>query len=172
MSSLSSLMLLCLEISSTHQMKHRLSDCMFVSNWVLLVPYNTVQFIKAVKTSPIVTFLMRNDPPYWSDTLKYPWWVTDAIFSPLSPTQCVAWSMDCSSHASNCLVECVADGRNGVLVFLWLCEGFSLGRKLSRHWSVHRGIWDCVNCCLAYEECLYVSAKLECWLWSDGWMSN
>ena len=172
MSTLSSLILLCLEISSSHQMKHRLSDCMFVSTWVLLMSYDTVQLITAVKISPIFTFLTRNDPPYWSGTLKYPWWVTDAIFSPFSPTQCVAWSMYCSSHASNCLVECVADARNGVLVFLWLCEGFSLGRKLSRHWSVHRGIWDRVNCCLAYEECLYVSAKLERWLWSDGWMSN
>ena len=78
------------------------------------------------------------------------------MFSPLSPTQCVAWSMYCSSHASNCLVECVADGRNGVLVScdyvrgsLLVSSSHAIGLSTEGYETVSTAVWHMRNVCMS-----------------------
>ena len=73
LSSLLSLMPLCLEISSTLQVKNKSSDLIVLTNLVMLAPDNTLHLLISGSISSMFSFMMANDPPCWphSDPVDY-----------------------------------------------------------------------------------------------------
>ena len=70
---LSPWMLLCLEISSSHQVKNKSSDCTVISHSMMLPRCNIVHLLISGTISPMFSFMLANDPPCWphSDPVDY-----------------------------------------------------------------------------------------------------
>ena len=71
--SLLSLMPLCLRISSTPKVKNKSSDLIVLTTLVVLASDNTLHLLISRRISPMFSFIVANDPPWWphSDPVDY-----------------------------------------------------------------------------------------------------